>query len=443
MLQFSASKSVRSLAFLGLCSIAGPWQSVSLAQDWRNHKTTPRRFETLTNPQPATESDGLGIPGEFEKQAGLVLSWKSEEVAVIGTLLEIAQIASKTAPVVVLVNSAQERAHAETAFRAARIPQRQVHFVEAPVDTISAHSFGPMIVRHADGSVHFVDCDYDDGDRPQDDNIPPVLAQVMGAKCVRSLLTIEGGNLLSNGSGLCITTSKTVADNVMKGYEHAQITPLCKTMFQCQDVAVLEPLVGEPTGHVDMFATFISSNTVIVGSMDPMVDPVNAGVLDRNAKTLSAIWTPTGPLRVERIPMPAPAEGLWQSFTNVCFFNGTLMMPTYAGVDPALQRDAAETYRRLLPDWEIHGIDCTKLIRLGGAVHCVTLNLPAIHRNPNRPLRPESQSVVPVPAIEEQGDDSSERQVTPAMFMPEDSPVQNPIRPFEGDGDAVRSRRPW
>jgi agmatine/peptidylarginine deiminase len=328
----------------------------------------------------------------------------------------------------VLVSSDQERLHAETAFRAARIPQGSVHFVNAPVNTIWARDFGPMIVRHADGSVHFVDCDYDDGDRPEDDNVPPVLAGVMGAKCTRPLLTIEGGNLLSNGAGLCITTSKTVADNVIRGYEDRQIMPLCETIFQCQEVAVLEPLVGEPTGHVDMFATFTSPDTVVVGRMDPHVDPVNAGVLDRNAKKLAEIWTSTGPLRVERIPMPAPEEGLWRSFTNVSYFNGVLMMPTYAGVDPNLQRDAAETYRRLLPGWEIQGIDCTKLIRLGGAVHCVTLNLPAIQKSKSqtRPARPQIQLPTPAPVIEE-------REKSPTMFMPEDAPTQHPARPFEAD----------
>lgn len=446
MLRLAALKTLRSLALLGVCSLAGRGQAALQAGELKSIPNSSPGFERVTNPPANEHSDCLGIPGEFEKQAGMVLSWKAGEVPVIGTLLEIAQIASKTAPVVVLVSSDLERLHAETAFHAARIPQGQVHFLKAPVNTIWARDFGPMIVRHADGSVHFVDCDYDDGDRPEDDNIPPVLANVMGAKCVRSLLTIEGGNLLSNGAGLCITTSKTVADNVIRGYEDCQVMPLCETIFQCQEVAVLEPLVGEPTGHVDMFATFTSSDTVVVGSMDPAIDPVNAGVLDRNAKKLAEVWTPNGSLHVERIPMPAPSEGLWRSFTNVSYFNGVLMMPTYAGVDPILQRDAAETYRRLLPGWEIQGIDCTKLIRLGGAVHCVTLNLPSTRKSENqtqRPARPQSQFSLPGGPMDEPKFDRSQRQVTPTMFMPEDAPTFAPIRPFEADDNAERRLRSW
>ncbi|MCA9071586.1 MAG: agmatine deiminase family protein, partial [Planctomycetaceae bacterium] len=112
----------------------------------------------------------LGIPGEFETQAALVLSWKSDEVGIIGTLLEIGQLASKQAPVIVLVSSPDEREHAELAFDAAKINPRRLRFLDAPVDTIWARDFGPVVVRNADGSAHFVDSDYDDGDRPQDDN---------------------------------------------------------------------------------------------------------------------------------------------------------------------------------------------------------------------------------------------------------------------------------
>lgn len=388
----------------------------------------------------------VGIPGEFESQAALVLSWKSDEIGVIGTLLEIGQLASKQAPVVVLVSSPEEREHAELAFDAANINPRRVQFLNAPVDTIWARDFGPVVVRNADGSSHFVDSDYDDGDRPQDDNIPPVLAGAMGAKCVRSLLTIEGGNLLSNGEGLCLTTSKTVADNVIRGYEHPQIQPLFKKMFQCQDIAILEPLVGEPTGHVDMFATFTAPNTVVVASLDPVEDPVNAAVLDRNARKLDGFPTPLGPLRVARIPMPVATEGLWRSFTNVLFFNGVVMMPTYRGVEADMERAAADTYRRLLPNWKVEGIDCTKLIRMGGAVHCVTLNLPDLKPKKAGRAIPVQQPprFLDAPPLGRQGESDRYRELDsrPVMFHSDEAQrdLSRARYPFQEDQSRISLR---
>ncbi len=418
------------------CLIAGEIGSTAQAGDWSRSGGAPEK--------PADGSKAVGIPGEFERQAALVLSWKSEELPILGTLLEIGAHAAKKAPVVVLVGSPQERQHAEVAFAAAKVARGQMRFLEAPADTIWARDFGPVVVRNSDGSAHFVDSDYDTGGRPQDDNIPPLLAGAMGARCIRSLLTIEGGNLLSNGAGLCVTTSKSLADNVLRGYQQEQIEPLMKRLFQCREIAVLEPLIGEPTGHVDMFATFTSPDTVIVASIDPKDDPVNAAVLDRNAKTLAGLTTPRGRLRVERIPMPARDEELWRSYTNVLYINGLVMMPRYGGVDPRMETLAADTYRRLLPGWEVKGIDCTKLIQLGGAVHCVTLNLPAI-KPPGREHQvnaPAQAFPIPVRALSRPPEwfDPDE---APAMFLPAPGSERNPFpnaRPFRADdeGNPIR-----
>lgn len=444
MSQFTAFRS-RCLVFTwGLWFLALGTISPLPAQSWDRTVASVGESEA-TPPRNQPERIRLGIPGEFERQAGLVLSWKSDEVGIIGTLLEIGQLASKKAPVLVLVSSPEEREHAEMAFDAANINPRRVKFLDAPVDTIWARDFGPVVVRNADGSVHFVDSDYDDGDRPQDDNIPPVLANVMGARCVRSLLTIEGGNLLSNGEGLCLTTSKTVADNVIRGYEQPQIQPLFKKMFQCQDVLILEPLVGEPTGHVDMFATFTAPDTVVIASLDPAEDPVNAAVLDRNAEKLTGFPTPHGPLRVERIPMPVAEEGLWRSFTNVLFFNGVVMMPIYRGVEAEMERAAADVYRRLLPGWSVEGIDCTKLIRMGGAVHCVTLNLPDLSGKQNRRAIPFQQAprFLGVPPLGRQGETDLYRETGshPVMFRSDDAPESSHSKyPFQGDNSDSRHR---
>ncbi len=394
--------------------MAGDVFSIAQAGDWsRSTGSPPMQANGPAKP--------AGIPGEFERQAALVLSWKSEELPILGTLLEIGAYASKKAPVVVLVGSPAERQHAELAFTAAKVNRRQIRYLEAPVDTIWARDFGPVVVRNADGSAHFVDSDYDAGDRPQDDNIPPVLAHAMGARCVRSSLTIEGGNLLSNGAGLCITSSKSLADNVSRGYQPQQIQPLLKRLFQCSDVAVLEPLIGEPTGHVDMFATFTAPDTIIVASIDPKDDPINAAVLDRNAKTLAGVVTPTGPLRVERIPMPAHDEYVWRSYTNVLYCNGIVMVPAYAGVDPRMEQLVADTFRRLLPGWEVKRIDCTQLITLGGAIHCVTLNMPEVKPQGHRSravARPAQPFPIPSRALPRQPMKRFDPDEYPTMFIP-------------------------
>ena len=78
------------------------------------------------------------------------------------------------------------------------------------------------------------------------------------------------------------------------------------------------------------------------------------------------------------IPMPPRPDGLWRTYTNVVFANGRLLVPIYPDFSPDLDRQALELYGRLLPEWEIVGIDAGSLIRREGALHCVIMNLPRV-----------------------------------------------------------------
>ncbi len=201
-------------------------------------------------------------------------------------------------------------------------------------------------------------------------------------------LRIEGGNLISNGRGICITTQQVLDANA----DHADEATVREWMQECygaEQAVFLEPLSGEPTGHVDMFATFVSPYTVVVGRFDVESDPINAALLDRNADRLARVTTPDGPLRVVRIPMPPHDEETWRTYTNVVFANGVLMVPIYPELDPAGRDAALETFSRVLPGWRIIGMNATRLAELGGAMHCITMNLGPLTELPQfaRPQR--------------------------------------------------------
>jgi agmatine/peptidylarginine deiminase len=156
----------------------------------------------------------------------------------------------------------------------------------------------------------------------------------------------------------------------------ADVGYLLNRYYGFEQAIALEALAGEETAHVDLFAAFTTADTVVVGQYDPDVDRKNAELLDRNAERLGSITTSVGRLKVERIPMPTNAGGVWRSYTNVIFANGTLLVPVYNDVKDPGREQALETYARLLPGWEIKTIDATRLIRNRGALRCVSVNVP-------------------------------------------------------------------
>ena len=123
--------------------------------------------------------------------------------------------------------------------------------------------------------------------------------------------------------------------------------------------------------------------TIVVGRFEPSVDPENQAQLDRVAKEMAVLQTLEGPLRVERIPMPDHDDGVWRTYTNIVFANDVQLVPVYPDYCPDLDQAALATYHRLLPDMRVVGIDCSRLIKMNGALRCITMNVPS-----DKPLFP-------------------------------------------------------
>ena len=75
--------------------------------------------------------------------------------------------------------------------------------------------------------------------------------------------------------------------------------------------------------------------------------------------------------------MPPKWGDDWRSYTNVIFANGTLLMPSFSDVDPAVEQKVMEIYQSSLPEgWEVKKVNCDQLVNLHGQLHCISYNLP-------------------------------------------------------------------
>lgn len=315
------------------------------------------------------------IPAEFETQAAMVIGWTVADPIIQNVQVEIVRNVSPQVPVVVLVDDDQERAAADLVLKASGIRARSIHLLEIPGDTIWIRDFGPMTVLRSDGRAELVDHHYADGKRPWDDMAAVRLARMLRIPNRRVPLTLEGGNIIANGRGIVLTTNRLYEQNAGRGHTSESIQQSLRTEFGVRQAVFLEPLKGEPTGHVDMFAAFVAPTTVVVGRYDPEVDPVNAAILDRNAERLRQIETADGCLEVVRIPMPAHSAAVWPTYANIVFAGRVVLVPVYSGWDAAGREEALAIFRRLLPKHRVVPIDCRELIRLGGALRCITLNV--------------------------------------------------------------------
>lgn len=342
---------------------------------------TPPPVQAL--PKSVANPDGLPakvrMPAEFETKDAIILGSAQMVQFHPQTLVEIVSAIYNEIQVVGLVGFKQERRLVQTALARAGLPNDAMTLIEVPVMTMWARDYGPLTVLDRHGQPFFLDANYQGRGGALDNNVPVHLADELEIPVFELPLTMEGGDLLTNGQGLCLSTQRLLHRNQEeRGYTQDDVWKILQRYFGFEQWIPLPSLQGEPTGHLDMYLTFVEPLTVVVGQYDPAVDPDNAAWLDWVARTLDARETLHGPLRVERIPMPPHQDGLWRTYTNVVFANGVLLVPTYPKVSPKLNRQALAVYQRLLPEWEIRSVDASSLIRRNGALHCVTIGLPNV-----------------------------------------------------------------
>lgn len=327
-------------------------------------------------PGAARRKVDVRLPGEFERQELILLAYNDLATMFPQLFLKLAAELRTRTRVAVLVEAGQSR-FLDELLAEHDLRNLQLDRVEVRHDTMWVRDYGPIVVQAPRGTRLAVDADYVQYGRAHDDAAPSVIAANNKFDVALVGLDLEGGNLLSNGDGLLLSTTACLANNAAHGRDELQVQQLFRECFG-GDVLFLEPLAGEPTGHVDMFATFTATDTVVVGEYSPDVDAENAAILDRNAWRLSRLATSDGrPLKVIRIPMPDNRDGVWRTYTNVVMANGVLVVPVYPRLERNDDERALDVYHRAAPNWKVVSVDASELIESGGALHCVTMNVPA------------------------------------------------------------------
>ena len=219
------------------------------------------------------------LPGEFRHQAALLLGCRELLSVAPGVLVGIAEAACGRVPILALVSDDENRAEVISTLEDHGLPSESVYFIDVPHDTMWIRDYGPVVTTTSEGSEIVLNADYGDEERLADDQVPAALARLLGAPCVRVPFEMDGGNLLSNGEGLCLSTVQLLVDN---DFPELRLRQMLRTYYGCDQTIFLEPLVGEETGHVDMFATFTAPDTVVLGEYSEDEDEENKQVLDRN-----------------------------------------------------------------------------------------------------------------------------------------------------------------
>jgi agmatine deiminase len=245
-----------------------------------------------------------------------------------------------------------------------------------------SRDIGPITVEQ-DGEPVLLDFEFNGwgGKFPAelDDTITPRMHSegAFGRTPLRAVdLVLEGGSIESDGEGTVLTTSKCLLNpNRNPDLTKEQIEATLKEEFGLKQILWLERghLAGDDTdSHIDTLARLGPDRTILYVSCD---DPDDEHY--EELKAMEAELQQFEDYRLLALPWPAPKfdgdQRLPATYANYLVINGAVLVPTYN--DPA-DAKALDVIGQAFPGREIVGVDCSTLIRQGGSLHCVTMQIP-------------------------------------------------------------------
>ncbi len=253
-----------------------------------------------------------------------------------------------------------------------------VRVLHLATDDIWVRDYGGFYGIDRDGKRAVVAPIYDPLESyPQDrDNAMPAHYAAHNGLPYRALdLHTEGGNFWSDGAGTLLTTDDIYTRHPDLLSEDVEERLSAAVTYD--RLITIPPLWCEETGHVDLAIKLADARTILIGSESVAF---NGARLREARERLTETTNAAGePYRLLTLPMPAPylnwgVYPVWRSYTNALTVNGRVLVPTFGVPEDAL---ALRVYRDAMPEHDVCAIDCAASANGGGAVHCLTKEVPA------------------------------------------------------------------
>lgn len=206
-----------------------------------------------------------------------------------------------------------------------------------------------------------------------DNVIGSKMAARVGVPVDRSVYTLEGGALETNGRDILLTTASCILNpNRNPGLTKEAAEAELRKQLGLQHIGWFEgELDGDDTdGHIDNLIRFTAQDRLVMA--ESLAHDENLAEVDRLAQATGR------PIAVDTLPEPKPllheGQPLPCSHMNFYITNACVVLPVYGGASDA---EAARTLERHFPDRPIVPLDCRSIIRGLGAIHCLSQQVPA------------------------------------------------------------------
>lgn len=322
----------------------------------------------------------------------------------------------------------------------------KVRFIIGPGNSFWYRDCGPIAFYYGDqDSIGMLDFTYYP-DRALDDSLPSLIHWQMGIPNYQTDIEWEGGNCLVDGAGMVFSSDAIYSSNSdrygqitwdgqdINSLAYKQVDPLSSAQVR----QALHDLLGQRathilpayefdggTGHVDLYADAWDENGFVFSVMptnysswsdyttgQKNIDSLCSykSVFDRDYYTMATLPFPSMD-NGGNFPSQQLYDRLYsRTYSNHTFVNNVILQPCFSRVvngEPTAEWDRENLAKvaAAYPGYTIYPIDVREFDGRGGAIHCVTKQIPAdnpiriLHKNLHDTLAIGEMTQIPVSAI--------------------------------------------
>ena len=302
------------------------------------------------------------------------------------------------------------------------MPMTRYRWIQSYGNNFWYRDCGPVCFYYGEGdSIGMLDFTYYP-ERALDDSLPYAIQAQMHLPNWETSIEWEGGNCLVDGTGMVVSSDAIYAPNAdnrgrlaWNGRDESSIVYTAKEPLSNRAVRdSLAYLIGlrathilprlaydGGTGHIDLYADMLDENEFVFSQYPSRYSSWHDyRVAAKNIDSLCSYRTLFGTKYKRRfLPFPRTRNGNYfntqglygsdyaRSYSNHTFVNNVIIQPCFSDVvdgEPtaAWDRQNIDSIRSAYPGYTIYPVNVASFDGLGGAIHCVTKQIPA-----DNPLR--------------------------------------------------------
>lgn len=334
-----------------------------LSAEERRHWRLPDALRIPFAPPPGR----VRAQAEYESNSGIIVRWGTQN-ALLTQMTVAITTGDPDARVYIVVTGTSQQNSATATLSGAGADLSQVQFINQACSSgcsVWMRDYGPRFIED-NGRRSAVDHVYN-RPRPVDDVFPGVWATYSGETKYDIPLTHGGGNFHLFRNRDAFMTRLIVSEN--PGLTEQQIKDYYRD-YQGLNLTLTDPFPAsyDSTQHIDMWMLPLADDKVLI-SQHASTDGVPYTVTQNTAAELT-----TRGYTVYRTPA-------WQSggthftYANAVLINKVALVCQFNGY-PTQNAAALQTFRDALPERSVVGVDCSGIIGLSGAIHCIVMHMP-------------------------------------------------------------------